>query len=126
MRMTERIAEIVELDSVNQYLTLVVDDPEPSVYPVYFGRVTGEQSISIPVTTATGIDDDLKETKPAHLLVADRMAGYEAYVLNGKARFVSEEEDFDLTSEMRNMTPGFPVHGAVVFEVSDARLAPPP
>ena len=80
----------------------------------------------MPVTGATGIDEALKETGRAVALVADRAGGYEAYVLEGTARYVTDEMDYQLVAAMRNIVPGFPIHGAVVFQVGSVHLAPPP
>lgn len=124
MRMSERVKQIIELNLVNYYIPLVVGNGH--VFPMYYGRIMEENLIAFPVTNATGIADVLKETSPAYAMVADREGGYEAYLLRGKARYVTQELDYDLISIMQNVVPGFPIHGAVIMEVEGEHLTPPP
>ena len=126
MRMTERVKEIIELNLTDHYFPLVVEAQEPCVIPVYYARIMEESKIGIPVTNATGIDKVLEEDRPASALVADRDGGYEAYLLQGKAHAVTDAEDYEFVASMRNEAPGFPIHGAVVFQVENVELVPPP
>ncbi|HEY3297169.1 MAG TPA: hypothetical protein VGK34_00825, partial [Armatimonadota bacterium] len=107
-------------------IPLVIQDGGGQVFPMYYAHFIDENTLAFPVTNATGIDSALKEAKPATALVVDRAGTFEAYLLEGTARFVSDKSDFDLVSEMRNLAQGFPIHAAVVFEVKNARLTPPP
>ena len=126
MRTTERVKEIVEMNVTNHYIPLVLSGEKADVFPLYFVRIIGDDMIAAPVTGATGIDEALKEARPAKMLVSDRFGGYEAYTLEGEARYVSDEADYDLVAEMRNVVPEFPIHGAVTFKVNRVQLAPPP
>lgn len=126
MRMTGRVKEIIELNLTSHYFPLVVHAEQPRVLPVYFARIMDENRIGIPVTGATGIDETLGKGKPASALVADRNAGYEAYLLQGRARLISDSEDYEFVASMRSEVPGFPIHGALVFEVENVQLIPPP
>jgi hypothetical protein len=126
MRMTERVREIIGLSLMDGYIPLVVQDDHVRIFPMYYGRIMGENEIAFPVTVATGIDEALSEPKSVFAFVADRESGFEAYSLEGKARYVDDETDYDLVAEMRNEAPGFPIHGAVVFEVEMVHLTAPP
>jgi len=126
MRMTERVKEIMELNIVGQYIPLVVQADSAHLFPMYFGRIIGENTLVFPVTGATGIGEVLKQPKPTSAMVVDRPAGYEAYLLEGEARYVTSDEDYDLVSAMRNEAPAFPIDGAVTFEVRVVHLLPPP
>ena len=126
MLMTERVREVVRLNLTSHYIPLILWLGETRVFPVYFAEIMDEDVIAIPVTGATGIDEALSERTPASAVVADRAGGYEAYVLEGIARHVSDAADYELVAAMRNAAPGFPIHGAVIFEVETAHLVPPP
>jgi hypothetical protein len=126
MRMIERVKEIIEANLLHYYIPLVVDAENPKVFPMYYGRIRGEKQVVFPATNATGIGSALKEQKPAYIIVADRAAGFEAYLLEGKAWYVSNEDDYDLVAEMRNECPSLPIHGAVILEVENVHLVPPP
>lgn len=126
MRMTDRVREIIETNLLNHYIPLVVRGDVIGVFPMYYGRIRGEKQILFPVTNATDIGMVLKEPTPAHVVVADRASGYEAYVLDGKACYVSNEDDFQLVASLRNECPSFPIHGAVIFTVENVHLVPPP
>ena len=126
MRMTERVKEIIELNLANHYIPLVVQADKPRTFPMYFARIIGEDVIAFPTTGATGIARVLEIARPASVLVADRDGGYEAYLIEGSARYVTDEFDYQLVAEMRNEAPGFPIHGAVVFRVESVHLVPPP
>jgi len=126
MRMTGRVREIIQMNVAGHCIPLVVQGDRVRIFPVYFARIMKENLIAIPVTGATGIDDALRERASASALVADRAGGYEAYVLEGKARYATDETDYELVAAMRNEAPGFPIHGAVVFEVEAVHLSPPP
>lgn len=126
MRMTGRVKNIIKLNLTNGYIPLIIQADHTPIFPMYYARIMAENLIVFPVTTATDIDEVLRETTPALAAVADRAGGYEAYSLEGKARYVNDEMDYELVSEMRNEAPGFPIHGAVVFEVENVHLVPPP
>lgn len=126
MQMTGRIGEILEANMVDHYIPFVVESHPEKIFPMYYAQIMKENVIVFPVTNATGIDAIVKTHSPAVAMVADREGGFESYLLKGKAKYVTDESDYDLISEMRNMAPGFPIHGAVVFEVTSAELAPPP
>lgn len=126
MKMTERVKEIIELNLTNHYFTLVVQAEETRMLPVYFARIIEDHTVGIPITGAAGIDEMLKEDKPASAMVADRDGGYEAYLLQGKARVITETDDYEFVASMRSEAPGFPIHGAVVFQVENVQLTPPP
>jgi hypothetical protein len=126
MRMTGRVREIIQMNVGHHWIPLVVQSDRVRMFPVYFARIIGENLIAVPVTGATGIDDALRERTSASVLIADRAGGYEAYLLEGKARYVTDETDYELVAAMRNEAPGFPIHGAVVFEVESVHLTPPP
>ncbi|MHB0912718.1 MAG: hypothetical protein ACYC2Y_04645 [Armatimonadota bacterium] len=119
MRMTARVSEIVGLNTTNHYIPLVLAGGK--ILPMYYARMIGESTLAFPVTGSASIDDG-----PATALVADREGGYEAYLLEGIACYVTSDEDYDLVSEMQNLVPGFPIHGGVVFEVRNVHLVPPP
>lgn len=127
MRLTERIKNIVELNLQDYYIPLVVRaNDSVRMFPMYYARIIGGDTIAFPVTNATGIEKALKGWSKAYAMVSDRASGYEAYVLEGRARYESNETDYQLVAEMRNVVPGFPIHGAVVFRVEECHLAPPP
>ncbi|HAH86848.1 MAG: hypothetical protein WCT06_02010 [Armatimonadota bacterium] len=126
MKITERVREIVELNLTNHYIPLAVLNGSPKIYPEYYGRFSDENVLVFPATGATGIGRDLAEAERAQAMVADRAGGFEAYLLEGSARYVSGDEDYDLISMMQNESPGFPIHGAVVFKINNVRLMPPP
>lgn len=126
MRMTERVEEIIVMNTEQNCIPLVLWDEKSQVYPMYYARIIGEKKLAFPVTNATGISGVLTEESPAKALVSDREDGYEAYLLEGRARYVTDESDFQLVAEMRNVAPGLPVHGAVVFEIDNVHLVPPP
>jgi hypothetical protein len=126
VRFTERVKEIIELNLVNHYIPLVVQADGKQVFPMYQARIMEEDLFAVPVTAATGIDKALETTDRAVVLVADRQSGFEAYVLEGSARYVTGDDDFQLVAEMRNVVPALPIHAAVVFEVKEVRLEPPP
>lgn len=126
MRMTGRVRELIAMNSMDSYIPLVVQSDPIRMFPMYYARIMAENLIAFPVTGATGIDEALKEATPVLAAVAHRAGGYEAYSLEGSARYVSAEMDYELVSEMRNAVPGFPIHGAVVFEVETVRLMAPP
>lgn len=126
MHITERVKEIAEMNALNGYIPFLVQGDHNSLFPMYSVRMIGEKLLAFPATAATGIDKALRETTSASAMVVDREGGYEAYVLDGSACYVTDEIDYDLVSEMRNAMDGFPIHGAVVFEVEDVRLVPPP
>ena len=127
MRMTERVKEIIEMNTTNHCIPLISMGPGGvRVFPMYFARIINERLLAMPATAGTDIDKALAHTSPAMVLVTDRAGGYEAYVLEGNAQYVTDKADFELVAAMRNMVPGFPIHGAVVFEVKKVHLAPPP
>lgn len=126
MRLTDRVKEIIELNLADYHIAFVVGGAANRVFPMYYARLIGDDVLAFPVTGATGIDKALELSNEAALLVADRHAGYEAYVLEGRARYVTNSEDMELVQSVRNLVPGFPIHGAVVFEIENVRLAPPP
>lgn len=127
MRMTGRVREIIEMNTTNQYIPLVSMGRDGArIFPMYFARIIGEHMLVMPATAGTGIGKTLARSTPAMALVADRAGGYEAYVLEGKARYVTDKLDLELVAAMQNMVPGFPVHGAVVFDVREVHLVPPP
>lgn len=126
MHMTERVKEIIELNKLNFYIPLAIQGDHSRMFPMYSVRIMEENTLAFPATDATGIDQALKESTPAQAMVVDRAGGYEAYLLEGNARYVSDEMDYTLVSEMRNEMDGFPIHGAVVFEVKNVYLVPPP
>ncbi|HUV04055.1 MAG TPA: hypothetical protein VMX94_02990 [Armatimonadota bacterium] len=124
--MTERVKEIIEMNLAGHYIPLIVQADRPRAFPMYFARIIGEDVIAFPATGATGIAKVLETARPAWALVADRAGGYEAYLLEGNARYATDELDYQLVAEMRNEAPGFPIHGAVVFRVETVYLTPPP
>lgn len=127
MRMTGRVKEIVEMNTTNQYIPLVSTGRHGvCIFPMYFATIMDEHILVMPATAGTDIDKALASSTPALALVADRAGGYEAYVLEGKARYVTDKLGFQLVAAMQNAVPGFPVHGAVVFDVREVHLAPPP
>ena len=126
MRMTARVREIIEMNIVAYYIPLVVHADDTLVFPMYFARIMGENRVVFPATGATGIDEALRETTPASALVVDRQGGYEAYLLEGRARHVTRETDRQLVATMQNEAPGFPIHGAIVLEVEAVHLTAPP
>ncbi|MDI6827728.1 MAG: hypothetical protein QME62_04500 [Armatimonadota bacterium] len=127
MRLTERVKNIIELNLQDSYIPFVVQaNNSVRIFPMYYARIIGEDIIAFPVTNATGIEETLKGWSKAYVVVSDRAAGYEAYVLEGRGRYESNETDYELVAEMRNVVPGFPIHGAVVFKVENCHLAPPP
>jgi len=126
MRMTERVKDIIEMNLAGHYIPLVVQADKPRAFPMYFARIIGEDVIAFPATGATGIARVLEIARPAWALVADRAGGYEAYLIEGKARYATDKLDYQLVAEMRNEAPGFPIHGAVVFRVETVHLMPPP
>ncbi len=127
MRMTERISEIMETNLAEHFMPLILQsDGETQVFPVYFARMIEENRIAIPVTDATHIEEALDEEMPATAVIADRSGGYEAYILRGTAHRVTDEEDYEFVQAMQSEVPGFPIHGAVVFDVESAHPVPPP
>lgn len=126
MRMTHRVREILSANTMDNYIPFVVFRDKAHLFPMYYARVIGEHTVVFPTTGATGIDDLLRDPAPAMAIVVDRAAGYEAYVLEGEARCVTDEMDYDLVAEMRNEAPELPVHSAVVFNVQNVHLSPPP
>jgi hypothetical protein len=126
MRMNDRVRQIIEMNTTNFYIPLAIQDGHNNIYPMYFGMLMGERQIVFPATDASGIDGALKESKPVAMMVADRAEGYEAYMLEGHARYVNNDESYDLVAEMQNVASGFPIHGAVVFDVESVQLVPPP
>lgn len=127
MRMTERVAEIMETNVSEHFIPLILQsDEETQVFPIYFARMIEENRIAIPVTDATHIEEALDEETPATAVIADRAGGYEAYILRGRAHRVTDEDDYQFVAAMQNEVPGFPVHGAVIFEVESAHPVPPP
>jgi hypothetical protein len=127
MRMTERVTEIMETNLAEHFIPLILQsDDHTLVFPVYFARMIDENQIAIPVTDATHIEESLDREMPATAVVADRPGGYEAYVLQGRAHRVTDAEDYEFVQAMRNEVPGFPIHGAVIFEVESAHPVPPP
>ena len=121
-----RVTEILELNLTNHFVALILESDRVQAYPVYFAQIVGESTIRIPVTDATGIADALKSPVPASTIVADPAGGFEAYELRGVARHISEEEDYEAVAAARSLTPGFPVHGAVIFEIDSVHPVPPP
>lgn len=126
MRMTDRVKEIIEANLLDHCVPLIVRGDSIGVFPMYYGRIRGEKEILFPATNATDIGTMLKEPTPAHVIVADRASGFEAYVLDGKACYVSNEDDFQLVASLRNECPSLPIHGVVVFAVENVHLVPPP
>lgn len=126
MKITERVREIVELNLTEYYIPLAVSGGSPKIYPEYYGRFIEENVLAFPSTGATGIGKDLAEEGRAQVMVADRAGGFEAYLLEGSAHYVSGNEDYDLISMMQNESPGFPISGAVVFKIDNVHLVPPP
>lgn len=126
MKMNDRIVNVLHSGAERNNITLAVQGEEVHLFPVYFVRMVGENTISIPMTNATGIEGVVKENARAQIIAADRELGFEAYVLEGTARYVAQETDYDLVMAMQNEVPGFPIHGAVVFEIEKVRLVPPP
>lgn len=126
MHMNDRVREIIELNLAEYFMPLIVQSDHPRVFPIYFARIIGENRVAIPVTDATGIEEMLDTEVPAMAVVADRPGGFEAYVLQGRASRVTDSDDYQFVQSMRNEVPGFPIHGAVVFEVDSANPVPPP
>lgn len=126
MKMNERIREIIHSGTDRNYTTLAVQGDGYKLFPVYFVRMVGENMLAIPVTNATGIEQVLKEPTHAQFIAADRGQGFEAYLLEGSARYVSNDTDFELVAEMVNEVPSFPIHGAVTFQIENVQLIPPP
>lgn len=126
MRMNERVKEIIELNLTNHFIPLIIQSDHDRVFPIYYARIMGENQVAIPVTDATGIEEGLNAEEPAVAMVADRPGGFEAYILKGKVRRVTDDDDYEFVQAMRNEVPGFPIHGAVIFEVESASPVPPP
>ncbi len=125
MRVTGRIKEIIDMNLANHYIPLVLKGDDTHLYPMYYGISMDENLLAFPTTGATGINEALKQDLPALAMVADREGGYEAYLLHGKARYITSESDYDLVSMMQNIVPGLPIHGAVIFEIETTNLIPP-
>jgi hypothetical protein len=126
MRMTGRVKEIIEINQTDHCIPLVVLSEPAGIFPMYFASIRGENTLVFPATNATDISQALGEGSSAMALVADREGGYEAYSLEGHARYVTQDADYMLVSALQNLAPGFPVHGAVIFDVERVHLLPPP
>lgn len=124
--MTSRVREIIEMNLVDHCIPLLLKSQE-KLFPMYYGRFIGEAKLAFPVTEATGIDSALEHPSEATALAVDREAGFEAYVVNGRAALIHEGTEGDeLVVEMKNEVVGFPIHGAVVFSIDSVQLIPPP
>lgn len=126
MRLSERVKEIVEMNLARGYIPLVIQTEPAQVIPMFFARLIGENVLAFPITGTSRMDEALTSEVEAQALVVDRDAGFEAYLIRGRARHVTREQDYELVVSMKNTAPGFPVHSALRFEMESAKPVPPP
>ncbi|MHB0997916.1 MAG: hypothetical protein ACYC27_01615 [Armatimonadota bacterium] len=125
MRMTARVRDIISMNIMNYYIPLIIRGETMHIYPMYYARMIGENTIAIPVTGSTGIGDVLKSSQAANLMAVDRAGGFEAYMIEGNARYVTDDMDYQLVAAMRNEVPAFPIHATILFEIESVHLVPP-